>query len=228
MQSTEPHSEDLPMTLMLVDDHAIVREGLCAMLENVPNLRVIGEAGDGEMAVQMAAELRPRIVLMDISMPRMDGLEATARIKRAHPQTTVIILTMHRTESHVLQAIRAGASGYLLKDSPRRDVLETIRAVSSGEVLISSELLRGAVDSLLSPKATSEALIEDGLEYDALTPRELEILGFVAEGNTNKEIAQRLRVSPETIKKMVQNIIGKLRASDRTHAAVRAYRIGLI
>ena len=135
---------------------------------------------------------------------------------------------MHRTESHVLQAIRAGASGYLLKDSPRRDVLETIRAVSSGEVLISSELLRGAVDSLLSPKATSEVISEDGLEYDALTPRELEILGFVAEGNTNKEIAQRLRVSPETIKKMVQNIIGKLRASDRTHAAVRAYRIGLI
>ena len=219
---------ELPTTLMIVDDHAIVREGLCAMLENVPNLRVIGEASDGEVAVQLAQQLRPRIVLMDISMPRMDGLEATARIKRAQPQTTVIILTMHRTESHVLQAIRAGASGYLLKDSPRRDVLETIRAVSSGEVLISSELLRGAVDSLMSPKATSEVMSEDGLEYDALTPRELEILGFVAEGNTNKEIAQRLRVSPETIKKMVQNIIGKLRASDRTHAAVRAYRIGLI
>ena len=215
-------------TLMIVDDHAIVREGLCAMLENVPNLRVICEASDGETAVQLAQQLQPRIVLMDISMPRMDGLEATARIKRAQPQMTVIILTMHRTESHVLQAIRAGASGYLLKDSPRRDVLETIRAVSSGEVLISSELLRGAVDSLLSPKATSEVMPEDGLEYDALTPRELEILGFVAEGNTNKEIAQRLGLSPETIKKMVQNIIGKLRASDRTHAAVRAYRIGLI
>ncbi len=224
MQTTD----ELATTLMIVDDHAIVREGLCAMLENVPNLHIICEAGDGEMAVQLAQELQPRIVLMDISMPRMDGLEATARIKRARPQTTVIILTMHRTESHVLQAIRAGASGYLLKDSPRRDVLDTIRAVSSGEVLISSELLRGAVDSLLSPKATSEVLPEDGLEYDALTPRELEILGFVAEGNTNKEIAQHLRVSPETIKKMVQNIIGKLRASDRTHAAVRAYRIGLI
>jgi DNA-binding NarL/FixJ family response regulator len=228
MPTTESQPAVLQTTLMVVDDHAIVREGLCAMLENEPNLSVIAEASDGEIALQLVSELRPRIVLMDISMPRMDGLEATARIKRLYPQTTVIILTMHRTESHVLQAIRAGASGYLLKDSPRRDVLETIRAVSSGEVLISSDLLRGAVDSLMSPKTTSEVLVEDALEYDSLTPRELEILGFVAEGNTNKEIAQQLRVSPETIKKMVQNIIGKLRASDRTHAAVRAYRIGLI
>jgi DNA-binding NarL/FixJ family response regulator len=215
-------------TVLIVDDHAIVREGLRAMLESDSSLCIVGEASHGEAALLLVGDLEPRVVLMDISMPIMDGLEATARIKARYPQVTIIILTMHRTESHVLQAIRAGASGYLLKDSPRKDVLETIRAVSSGEVLIASDLLRGAVDALVNPKATQETLPLDALEFDALTPRELEVLRGVAEGNTNKEIAQMLSVSPETIKKMVQNVIGKLRASDRTHAAVKAHRIGLI
>ena len=126
------------------------------------------------------------------------------------------------------EAIRAGASGYLLKDSPRSEVLETIRAASSGEVLISSELLRGAVDQLLSPSATQEIGIEDQLQIEPLTPRELDVLARVAQGKTNKEIAQVLRLSPETVKKMVQSIIAKLNASDRTHAAVKALRAGLI
>jgi DNA-binding NarL/FixJ family response regulator len=215
-------------TVLIVDDHAIVREGLRAMLESDPSLCIVGEASHGEAALLLVGDLEPRVVLMDISMPIMDGLEATARIKVRYPHVTIIILTMHRTESHVLQAIRAGASGYLLKDSPRKDVLDTIRAVSSGEVLISSELLRGAVDALVNPKSTQETMPLDSLDFDALTPRELEVLRGVADGKTNKEIAQALSVSPETIKKMVQNVIGKLRASDRTHAAVKAYRIGLI
>ncbi len=211
------------VSIMLVDDHAIVREGLRAMLESESTFKVIGEANHGEQAVQMATELQPRIILMDISMPVMDGLEATKLIKRQLPQCTVIILTMHHTESHVVQAIQAGASGYLLKDSPRREVLEMIRAASSGEVLISSALLRGAMNYAMKP-----ATIEDSLEMDPLTPREREALALIADGKTNKEIAQSLEVSPETIKKLVQNVIGKLRASDRTHAAVRALRAGII
>jgi DNA-binding NarL/FixJ family response regulator len=226
--SIEPETTNPPITILIVDDHAIVREGLRAMLESQENLNVIGEASNGLSAIQLVDELEPRVVLMDISMPIMDGLEATAKIKAQHPTVTVIILTMYRTESHVLQAIRAGASGYLLKDSPRNEVLETIRAASSGEVLISSELLRGAVDQLLSPSATQEVGIEDQLQLEPLTPRELDVLARVAQGKTNKEIAQVLRLSPETVKKMVQSIIAKLNASDRTHAAVKALRAGLI
>lgn len=210
------------VSIMLVDDHAIVREGLRAMLETDAGFMVIGEAENGERAVSLAQELQPRIILMDISMPQMDGLEATKLVKRLLPQCTIIMLTMHHTESHVLQAIQAGASGYLLKDSPRKEVLEMIRAASSGGVLISSSLLRGAMNFAMKPS------VEDSLEMDALTPREHEALILIADGKTNKEIAQRLDVSPETIKKIVQNVIGKLRASDRTHAAVRALRAGII
>jgi DNA-binding NarL/FixJ family response regulator len=226
--NTELEATNSTITILIVDDHAIVREGLRAMLESQENLNVIGEASNGLSAIQLVDELEPRVVLMDISMPIMDGLEATAKIKAQHPTVTVIILTMYRTESHVLQAIRAGASGYLLKDSPRTEVLETIRAASSGEVLISSELLRGAVDQLLSPNATQEIGIEDQFQLEPLTLRELDVLARVAQGKTNKEIAQVLRLSPETVKKMVQSIIAKLNASDRTHAAVKALRAGLI
>lgn len=211
------------ITILLVDDHAIVREGLRAMLESDHSLQVIAEAKNGLQAVELATKYQPRIILMDISMSQMDGLEATKIIKRNTPQCTIIMLTMHHTESHVLQAIQAGASGYLLKDSPRKEVLEMIHAASSGEVLISSSMLRGVMNFAMKPN-----LQENTLDMDLLTPREHEALKLIADGKTNKEIAQNLEVSPETIKKMVQNIIGKLRASDRTHAAVRALKAGII
>ena len=212
----------IPITLMLVDDHAIVREGLRAMLQSEPHLKIIAEANDGLQALEFLKIDRPRIILMDISMPNLDGLEATSRIKHLYPEITVIMLTMHRTESHVLQAIKAGASGYLLKESPRREVLDTIYAASSGEVLISASLLRSAMTYAMQPNAKSN------LEIEALTPREHQALTLIANGNTNKEIAQQLEISPETVKKIVQNVIAKLHASDRTHAAVRAIKAGMI
>lgn len=211
------------ITLMLVDDHAIVREGLRAMLQSESSLKIIAEASDGEQALELLLTHKPRIILMDISMPKLDGLEATSRLKQLYPEITVIMLTMHRTESHVLQAINAGASGYLLKESPRREVLDTIYAASSGEVLISSSLLRGAMNYAMQPTPS-----KNNLEIEALTPREQQALALIANGNTNKEIAQQLEISPETVKKIVQNVIAKLHASDRTHAAVRALKAGMI
>ncbi len=206
-------------SVLIVDDHAVVREGLRAMLDGDPSLRVIGEAHNGLEAIELVGFLKPQVVLIDINMPEMDGLQATARIKELYPTTTVIILTMHATRSHVLEALRAGASGYLLKDAPRSHVLETIRHAANGEVLISGDLLRGAVEVASIPEAPS---------LEALTPREHEALVLLARGKTNKEIAKAMNLSAETIKKMVQSIIAKLGASDRTHAAVKALRAGLI
>jgi two-component system, NarL family, response regulator LiaR len=205
-------------SILIVDDHAVVREGLHAMLDGDPSLRVIGEAHNGLEAIELVGALRPQVVLIDINMPEMDGLQATARIKELHPSTTVIILTMHATRSHVLEALRAGASGYLLKDAPRSHVLETIRHAANGEVLISSDLLRGAVEVA---QQTAPVL-------ESLTPREHEALVLLARGKTNKEIAKAMTLSAETVKKMVGSIIAKLGASDRTHAAVKALRAGLI
>jgi two-component system, NarL family, response regulator LiaR len=182
-------------SVLIVDDHAVVREGLHAMLDGDPSLRVIGEAHNGLEAIELVGFLKPQVVLI------------------------VIILTMHATRSHVLEALRAGASGYLLKDAPRSHVLETIRHAANGEVLISSDLLRGAVEVASIPEAPS---------LEALTPREHEALVLLARGKTNKEIAKAMNLSAETIKKMVQSIIAKLGASDRTHAAVKALRAGLI
>lgn len=227
---SEHPSPNTPISVLIVDDHAVVREGLRAMLESEPTIQVIGEAMNGLEGLETALRITPRVVLMDINMPVMDGLDATARIKREAPGVTVIMLTMYSTESHVIQAIRAGASGYLLKDAPRAQVLETIRAAGAGEVLISAKLLQGAVDHLTNPKTPSKPppATENADLLEHLTPREHEILGLVAHGKTNKEIAKKLGVSAETVKKMVQSVIGKLQASDRTHAAVKALRAGLL
>lgn len=217
------------VTLLLVDDHAVVREGLRAMLENEHAFKVIGEAKNGAEAVQLCQELKPRIVLMDIRMPLMDGLEATKRIKYEHPQITVIILTMYENEGYVLRGIQAGASGYLLKDAPRQQVVDTIMAASAGEVLISGDLLRGTIERLLNPKATQlEMLIDTEFEVEALTKREAEALVLVSRGMTNREIALELGIGLETVKKLVQSLIAKLGASDRTHAVVKAMRLGLL
>jgi two-component system, NarL family, response regulator LiaR len=206
-------------SVLIVDDHAVVREGLHAMLDGDPSLIVIGEAHNGLEAIELVGFLQPQVVLIDINMPEMDGLQATARIKAEYPQTTVIILTMHATRSHVLEALRAGASGYLLKDAPRSHVLETIRHAANGEVLISGDLLRSAVEVTEAP---------DKPVLEALTPREHQALVLLARGKTNKEIAKAMALSAETVKKMVQSITGKLGATDRTHAAVKALRAGLI
>ncbi|MFQ5880619.1 MAG: response regulator, partial [Dehalococcoidia bacterium] len=211
-----------PVKLVLVDDHAVTREGLRAMLQTNAAIQVVGEAGSGEEALARVAELSPQVVLMDVRMPGMDGLEATRRIKVRHPDTSVIILTSYDDEELVATAMRAGASGYLLKDASCDLLQHTIAAVLNGGLLIEASLISKALATFASPDDEDEGPLE------GLTSRELEVLRLLAQGNTNKEIGEALYLAEITIKKHVQNIMAKLKASDRTQAAVKAYRHGLL
>jgi DNA-binding NarL/FixJ family response regulator len=215
--------------VLIVDDHPVVREGFRAMLSTDQNIEVVGEASDGLEAVVSVAEKEPDVVLMDIRMPNLDGIEATRRIKAEHPSTAVVVLTIYDNDGYVVEAVRAGASGYLLKDTSRELLIHTIRAVNSGATLIKTSLLYEAITVLLSSNAKQGkpgSLSTNQLEE--LTDREQEILKLVADGTTNKEIGKHLGLAEDTIKKHVQSIIAKLGASDRTHAAMKAARSGLI
>lgn len=220
------------ITVLLVDDHPVVREGLQAMLETTGDIAVVGQAGDGLEAVAQVAEHRPQVVLMDLRMPSMDGLEATRRIKREFPETSVIVLTVYEKDAFVVGAVRAGASGYLLKDASRELLIHAIHAAQSGGMLIRSSLLRQAMAQFDEAKDADFGLPLPGVgdlePGDPLTTREQEVLCLLVEGSTNKEIGQALFMSEDTVKKHVQSIIAKLGTSDRTQAAVRAVRLGLV
>lgn len=214
---------------LIVDDHPVVREGFRAMLATDQAIEVIGEARDGLEAVAMVAEHQPDVVLMDIVMPNLDGIEATRRIKDQRPSTAVIMLTIYDNDAYVVDAVRAGASGYLLKDASRDLLIHTIRAASSGGTLIKTSLLYEAISGLVgaNPKQRKgDSSRANGCEE--LTEREREVLKLVAEGRTNKEIGKALAMAEDTAKKHVQSIIAKLGASDRTHATLKAARAGLI
>ncbi|MBI3966358.1 MAG: response regulator transcription factor [Chloroflexi bacterium] len=204
---------------MLVDDHQIVREGLRGMLQTEPGIEVVAEASNGSEAVRLAARHQPDVVLMDIRMPELDGIEATRQIKAKLPQVAVIMLTMYASDVYVVDAVRAGAAGYVLKDIDRDELMRTIEAVASGGTVIDPQLLRRALRGVTGQQSG---------ELEKLTPRELEVLRLVVEGKTNRDIAGQLIIAEETAKKHVQNIISKLRASDRTQAAVIAVRSGLV
>lgn len=215
--------------LMLVDDHPVVREGLRAILATTPDIEVVAEAGDGLEAIEKVKECEPQVVLMDLRMPGVDGLEATRRIKSQFPSTTVIVLTIYDSDAYVVDAVRAGAGGYLLKDASKDLLVHTIRAVNSGGMLIKSSLLREAILSLAN--GTAARLKEKpaaGTMLDELTPRECDVLRLVAQGQSNKEIGQALFISEDTAKKHVQSIMLKLGASDRTQAAVKAVLAGFV
>ena len=212
--------------VLLVDDHPVVREGLRAMLAGESGIELVGEASGGQEAVQEVASLKPDVVLMDIRMPDMSGTEATRQIKNANPTTSVIMLTMYDSEMYVVESIRAGAAGYLTKDASRELLGHAIRAVVDGGTLVRSGLLRQAIQGLLHTT--------DGTENGAgaslvgrLTPRELEVLRLLAKGLGNKALSKQLNIAEVTVKKHVQNVIGKLGVSDRTHAAVLAVRLGI-
>ena len=217
-----------PITVLIVDDHTIAREGLRAMLETDQQVQVIGEAADGLEALDRVAELNPKVVLMDVRMPRMDGLEATRRIKAAHPGTAVIMITTYDDEPLVVDGVLAGAAGYLQKDVSRDLLSHTLGAVASGVILIKSTLMRKAINRLTRTVQPTVAKSLEGTGIEELTPREQEVLKRVADGQTNKEIADALALAEVTVKKHVQSIIAKLRASDRTQAATTGLRIGLI
>lgn len=195
-----------PIRILLADDHTIVRDGLRALLERQPDMAVVAEAGDGRECVQLAAQHSPDVVMMDVAMPDMNGIEAARRVLAENPKTSVVMLSMHRDESYVLRSLKAGAKGYLLKDSPRDDVLAAIRAVAQGRSWLS-----GKVASMLREDYVRQ-LESRGLEdsYDLLTDREREILQLLAEGKANKEVASLLNISPTTVETHRGHILQKL------------------
>jgi len=216
--------------VLIVDDHPVVLEGLRTMLSTDRNIEIVGEACDGTEAVAMGDDKEPNVGLMDIRMPNMDGVQATRRIKHQSPSTAVIVLTMYDTDAYVVDAVRAGASGYLLKDATREMVVDTIRAVNSGATLIKTSLLTEAISSLVqSQKGRQPAEVSSPQEgVEQLTAREREVLKLAAVGYSNKDIAKELNITQDTVKKHMQSIMGKLHASSRIHAAIQATRAGII
>ena len=212
--------------VLIADDHRVVREGLAAILKSKENIVVVGEARDGREAVEKASSLLPDVILMDVSMPRMTGIEATRQIKREFPHIGIIALTMYDEQQYIFDLVRAGATGYLLKDTDSAQIVLAIQAIYRGESLIhpsvASKIL--AEFSLLAQKKGKKP---SWVEHD-LSEREITVLRLVAEGKTNKEIANSLDLSEKTVKNHVRNIFHKLQVYDRTQAAILAIRKGLI
>jgi two-component system NarL family response regulator len=212
--------------VLIADDHRVVREGLAAILKTKENVEVVGEAQDGQEAVEKARALLPDVILMDVSMPRMSGVEATRIIKREFPHIGVVALTMYEEQQYIFDLVRAGATGYLLKDTDSAQIVAAIRAIYRGESLIhpsvASKIL--AEFSLLAQRKGKKP---SWVEHD-LTDREITVLRLVADGKTNKEIANSLDLSEKTVKNHVRNIFHKLQVYDRTQAAILAIRKGLI
>src|SRR2546428_716992 len=211
----------MPIRVLLVDDHELVRQGVASMLAKAEDLTVVGEAKTGREAIETARKELPDVILMDVRMPDMDGLEATRRIKEERSRTAVVILTMHENPAYLREAVRAGAAGYLLKDVSRDELIDAIKQISTGGAFIDPQMLKGMLSDL-KPTAPAPP------QARGLTKREREILALVAEGMSNREIAERLVLSPETVKSHVAAILEKLGVSDRTQAAIYAVRHGLV
>jgi DNA-binding NarL/FixJ family response regulator len=206
------------LRILLVEDQTLMRQGLKIILNLEPGMKVAAEAADGETGMRLALELRPEIILMDVQMPGMNGVEATRAICAAWPQARVIILTTFDRDDYVYQGIRAGALGYLLKDTPAEDLVATIRKVAAGEPFIQPEIASRVLRELVHPAPAP---------LEPLTGRERDVLVLLAQGLSNKAIAERLVLTEGTIKNHVSSILGKLQAENRTQAAEIARRYGL-
>lgn len=212
----------MAIRLLLADDHRLLREGLRRSLTD-EGFEVVGEAADGEEALELAADLAPDVVLMDVTMPNMGGVEATRRLRDEHPDVRVVMLTMHADAEVVADAIRAGASGYLVKDCSTDEIADAVRLAASGETALSPQLAASMLGELRRLDRG-----QDGDEERLITKREEEVLQLIADGCSTPEVAQRLFISQKTVKNHLAAIYQKLDARDRTQAVVRAVRMGII
>ncbi len=208
--------------ILIADDHAVFREGLRAVLGPEPDMEVVGEAATGKEVVERAADLRPDVVLMDIQMPQINGIEATRRILKANPDVGVVVLTMFEDDDSVFSAMRAGARGYILKGADPSEILTVVRAVAAGEAHFGPEIARRLMDFFSAPKAVSPEEV-----FPELTAREREILNLIAQGHSNEKIAARLYLSAKTVRNHISHIFTKLQVADRAHAIIRAREAGL-
>jgi DNA-binding NarL/FixJ family response regulator len=208
--------------VLIADDHPLFRDGMRGLLGSLPDMEVVGEASSGEQAIELARELQPDVILMDIKMPGINGIEATREILHTSPRIGVLVVTMFEDDDSVFAAMRAGARGYLLKDSSGQEVMHAIRAVASGEAIFGPGVAQRLISffSAPSPAVSRRAFPE-------LTEREEEILSLVAQGKTNQEIAKELFVSLKTVRNHVSNIFLKLQVADRAQAVIRAREAGL-
>ncbi|WP_043270923.1 response regulator transcription factor [Streptomyces sp. CT34] len=211
--------------VVVADDQTVVREGIVMLLGLLPGIEVVGSAGNGEEAVSMVAELAPDVVLMDLRMPRCDGVEATRRIRTDHPGTQVVVLTTYADDESLFPALQAGARGYLTKDADGDEIVRAIEDVLSGEAGLSPKIQRRLLDRFAEPAHTLPKQSDD--PPDGLTAREVEVLRLVAEGQSNPEIARTLHVSTATVKTHINNIFAKAGLRDRAQAIHYAYRNGL-
>ena len=206
-------AEASTIRVLSVDDHAIVRQGVAGLIAVQPDMTLVGEASNGREAIQQFRELRPDVTLIDLQMPEMNGLDAIIAIRNEFPEARIIVMTTYAGDVQIMRALKAGAQGYLLKDTLHKELLETIRAVHAGKRALSTE-----ASYQLAKHATD----------DALTPGEISILRLIAAGNANKQIADQLALTEDTVKGRVKSILSKLGANDRTHAAMIGLKRGII
>jgi two-component system, NarL family, response regulator LiaR len=207
--------------VLIVDDHTIVRKGIRALLAEIEGFEVVGEAGDGQAAIAQAASLQPDVILMDLAMPKMDGIEAIRQIKLSQPESRILVMTSFATDDKVFPAIKAGALGYLLKESAPEELVQAIRQIHRGESSLHPAIARKVLQEITQPSARPPT-------PNPLTEREGEVLRLVAQGLSNQDIAEKLNISDPTVRTHVSNILGKLQLATRIQAALYALREGLV
>jgi DNA-binding NarL/FixJ family response regulator len=215
--------------VLAADDQRVVREGLAMLLGLLPDVEVVGTAANGEEALALAAELRPDVILMDLRMPRMDGVEATRRLRASHPEIKIVVLTTYADDRSVIEALRAGALGYLTKDAGADEIRQALRRVASGQASLDPAVQMHLIDAITTTNSSSDTPATPASELPAgLTPREAEVLGLIGAGLSNTEIATQLFVSEATVKSHVNHMLPKIGARDRAQAVGYAYRHGLV
>jgi len=210
------------LRILIADDHPLVRSGMRALLQTTDDLEIVGEADSGEQVVRIAATLQPDVIIMDLRMPGIGGIEATRRILQANPSIRILVVTLLEEDDTLFAALRAGARGYILKEASEVEVLRAIRAVGEGEAIFSTSMAQRLVGFFSAPQQAASSL-----PFADLTEREREILALIAQGRSNSEIAQQLVISPKTVRNYISSIFGKLQVADRAQAIIRARESGL-